>query len=204
MQGSTFGVGAYYGFGRYGLGTCVNGTDDQTGMACDSGSGGTGGQGQQCVSTGCDLQPGQTTDNCGNLCPDTAPKGTPTCYAYGSDNSCLSYTTDGGATIIGCGTSTTGPCAPQAGSAPTGSGGGSLTPPVNSNSFAQFFASIGKALTGSTVAGANTAAACAAAKGTWTGTTCAPAGSIAIGGVALSMPMLLLLGGGLLLLTKRR
>ena len=26
-----------------------------------------------CVSTGCDLMLGQTTDNCGNLCPDAAP-----------------------------------------------------------------------------------------------------------------------------------
>lgn len=39
--------------------------------------------------------------------------GDSTCYAYGSDQSCLSWTPDGGQTIFGCGTDTTGYCAPS-------------------------------------------------------------------------------------------
>ena len=197
-------MGVYTPYGMMGLGdTC---TDPQSGEPydCSGASAPT-----PCVSDGsCSTVPGQTTDNCGNLCPDTSTSGSGTtasggasgtgsrtCWALAPDGTCASWTADGGATTTPCGTSTVPPCSLSASQVTAAGGAKAPTAPST-------FSSILSSLFGTPSTVPTNASACTAAKGTWNGTTCVPAGSLSIGGMAISTTTLLI-GGALLLLVMK-
>ena len=109
-----------------------------------------------------------------------------TCYAYGSDGSCLSTTSDGGMTVVGCGTNTSGACAPKPGT-PAASNVTSVVPtPVSS--IASIFTSVGTAL------GTKPLAAGAAV----------PSGYVNLGGTLVPTTTLLLGGAAIFLLVSMK
>jgi len=139
--------------------------DDSDGDPGDSGSG-SGETGTEGSGT-----PG-TTDN-------SSGETNATCYAFGSNGSCLSYTTDGGATTVGCGMSTSGVCGTTGPPSTISANSGSACV-ANGGIWANNTCTAG-ATGGGPVAGQqayNNPTTCAAAGGTWNGATC---GNIAPG-----------------------
>jgi hypothetical protein len=215
IKGVSFGgngVGAYFGFGAFGA-DCPSGCSfdgqncvDENQNVC-AGGGSTGSTSNPCGSgyiwnadaSSCDPiggsgGTGTTPAACGSY-----PCSTPSDNVYVQN--CAMY--DANANCVQC---NSGFNLDNAGNYTSCVAAGSSSGSAPTNSLATAIASIGKALTGSSMPkSANaSAAACAAAKGTWTGTTCASSGSLVVGGLTISLPMLLLLGGGLLLLAKKR
>jgi hypothetical protein len=140
-----------------------------------------------------------TIANPGGLTTTPTAGGSATCWAYAPDGSCASYTPDGGKTVIGCGTSMTGACAPgpdyKPSSSSSSSSGGSSSSgsaPLNTTGFTNWINSLLKP--GGAIA-ATSQGACAAAGGNWNGSVCAPQGSFALGGTVISSGMLLLVAG---------
>lgn len=117
---------------------------------------------------------GSGNDNGGNSGGgDAPPPSGAVCSYYGSDNSCLSYTTNGGLTTTGCGTMTTGACAP----APAGSGSSPVGGQDTCVAAGGVWANNTCTNAGNTglIAGQqayNNPTTCAAAGGNWNGSTC--------------------------------
>lgn len=207
-----------FSFGIQGLrGTCVNGTDSDTGDPCSGG----GSQSCQGMDASCDVYANDyPTCTCVKCMTGYTPDISGACVASGSGNSdgkitipvdneyvtnCKYYDSDGN--CIQC-------------NAPyllDNSGGytgcvqpGSVAGPANGkrtqtpSPWASITNSLANMFRPSAPLNVSSAAACVAAKGTWTGTSCTPPGSISLGGATISTGMLLLGGVALLLFMKGR